>query len=64
MQVVWLHPAGQSLRFTDPRVDGRVLLQSKAVQVTAVDTSTNLVYLSERMHEELLSACSWVAPVN
>ena len=34
------------------------------VFVTAVDTSTNLVYLSERMHEELLSACSWVAPDN
>ena len=34
------------------------------VFVTTVDTSTNLVYLSERMHEELLSACSWVAPDN
>ena len=32
------------------------------VLFNAVETSTNFVYLSDRVHEGLLDACSWVAP--
>ena len=34
------------------------------VLFNAIETSTNFIYLSDRVHEELLDACSWVAPDN
>ena len=34
------------------------------VLFNAIDSSTNFVYLSDSVHEELLDACSWVAPDN
>ena len=34
------------------------------VLFNAIETSTNFIYLSDRVHEELLDACSWVAPGN
>ena len=46
------------------RPSGKSSCLLPAVLFTAIDTSTNFIYLSERVHEELLDACSWVAPDN